>query len=279
MTDKWIIHSAKTVGRLHVREDIPCQDSVASLQENGVSVIALSDGCGSSPLSHYGSDITVKAVCDLFVNNYDELYNGDDDTIRKAVVSAVVEQLKLFINTNAEIISECKRTNPTHYEKFKSSRLGFVQAEKIYSLTLFDATVQFVAVKGERVIAGRLGDGVIADIHNGALRILSSEDKVGVESNVTWYPSAVLLMSGRTDINPWSEFEIIKDDKASDYGMFLIVSDGVAEVIVGEDDKEKEKFLYPDEIDHLLMILSKRYKGARNEGICKRKGLLLFFCF
>ena len=70
MTDKWIIHSAKTVGRLHVREDIPCQDSVASLQENGVSVIALSDGCGSSPLSHYGSDITVKAVCDLFVNKY-----------------------------------------------------------------------------------------------------------------------------------------------------------------------------------------------------------------
>ena len=106
MTDKWIINSAKTVGRSHIRENIPCQDSVASLQKNSVSVIALSDGCGSSPLSHYGSDITVKALCDLFANNFDLLYNGDDNAVRKAVVSTIVEQLKSFIKTNTEMISE-----------------------------------------------------------------------------------------------------------------------------------------------------------------------------
>ena len=270
MTDKWIINSAKTVGRSHIRENIPCQDSVASLQKNGVSVIALSDGCGSSPLSHYGSDITVKALCDLFANNFDLLYNGDDNAVRKAVVSTIVEQLKSFIKTNTEMISEFKRNNPGHYEKFKNNWPGFSQIEKIYPLTLFDATVQFVAIKDDKIIAGRLGDGIIADIHNGALRILSSEDKVGVESNATWYPSTVLIASENPDINPWNKFEIFKGNKATEYGMFLIVSDGVADVILGEDEEEREKFLYPDEINNLLQnsgnlfsILEEQYKPIK----------------
>lgn len=266
----WIINSAKTVGRSHIRENIPCQDSVASLQKNGVSIIALSDGCGSSPLSHHGSDITVKALCNLFANNYDALYSSDDNAIRKMVVSAIVEELKGFIKTNAEMVSEFKRNNPRHYEKFKSNWPGFAQIDKIYPLTLFDATVQFVAVKDNTIIAGRLGDGIIADIHNGALRILSSEDKVGVESNATWYPSTVLIASENPDINPWNKFEIFKGNKATEYGMFLIVSDGVADVICGEDEGAREKFLYPDEIDNLLKhsgklfdILEEQYKPAK----------------
>ena len=270
MTDKWIINSAKTVGRSHIRENIPCQDSVASLQKNGVSVIALSDGCGSSPLSHYGSDITVKALCDLFANNFDLLYTGDDNAVKKAVVSTIVEQLKSFIKTNTEMISEFKRNNPGHYEKFKNNWPGFSQIEKIYPLTFFDATVQFVAIKDDKIIAGRLGDGIIADIHNGALRILSSEDKVGVESNATWYPSTVLIASENPDINPWNKFEIFKGNKATEHGMFLIVSDGVADVILGEDEEEREKFLYPDEINNLLQnsgnllsILEERYKPIK----------------
>ena len=44
MTDRWIINSGATVGRSHIRENIPCQDSVLSKNENGVYVIALSDG-------------------------------------------------------------------------------------------------------------------------------------------------------------------------------------------------------------------------------------------
>lgn len=270
MTDKWIINSAKTVGRSHIRENIPCQDSVASLQKNGVSVIALSDGCGSAPLSHYGSDITVKALCELFVNNFDALYGGDGNTVRKAVVSTIVEQLKSFIKTNSKIIADFKRSNPGHYEKFKNNWRGFTQAEKIYPLTLFDATVQFVAAKDDKIIVGRLGDGVIADIYNGALRILSSEDKVGVEANATWYPSTVLIASEKSDVNPWSKFEIFKSNQSSEYGAFLIASDGVADVIVGEDAEEKEKFLYPDEINNLLQnadklfnILEEQYKPIK----------------
>lgn len=272
MADKWIINSAKTVGRSHVRENLPCQDSIASLQKNGVSVIALSDGCGSAPLSHYGSDVTVKALCDVFVNRFDELYEGDDNKVRNTVVMAIVENIKKFISNNSQIVSDFKRNNPHHYEKYKSNWPGFTQVEKIYPITLFDATVQFVAVKDEKIIAGRLGDGVIADIRNGALRILSSEDKVGVESNATWYPSTVLIASENKAINPWNKFEILKGDTAYEYGMFLIMSDGVAEVeeLYGEEEDGREKFLYPYEVqkllansDNLFEIIEEQYKKSR----------------
>ena len=272
MSDKWIINSAKTVGRSHIRENLPCQDSVASLQKNGVSVIALSDGCGSAPLSHYGSDVTVKALCDILVSDFDKLYDGDENNTRQAIVTAIIENVRKFMSDNSHIVSDFKLNNPQHYEKFKNNWLGFTQAEKIYPLTLFDATVQFVAVKEDKVMAGRLGDGVIADIRNGALRILSSEDKVGVESNATWYPSTVLLASENKAINPWEKFEILKGGNSYEYGMFLIMSDGVAEVeeVYGEEDDGKEKFLYPYEIqnllansDNLLTILEEQYKPSR----------------
>ena len=97
MSDKWIINSARTVGRSHIRENIPCQDSVASQSADGVFVVALSDGCGSAPLSHYGSDITVKAVCDLILNDFDALYAGDDNEIRKRVIAAIVQRIRGFI--------------------------------------------------------------------------------------------------------------------------------------------------------------------------------------
>ena len=265
MAENWIINSAKTVGRSHVRDNLPCQDSVMSKIDNGVSVIALSDGCGSSPISQYGSEITVNAVCNLMTQHFEELYSSDDLTIKKSVVAAIVEQLKKHIHDNPELIAEYNQKNPGHFEKFKSRWPGYAQAEKIYPLTLFDATVQFVATKGNHAVIGRLGDGIIGDVCNDTLRILSSEDKVGVERNVTWYPTAILLASENTAFDPWAKFEIIKSDKTSENTMFMIVSDGAEDVICGEDGDAREKFLYPDEIENLLKNSGNLYSILEND--------------
>ena len=79
-----------------------------------------------------------------------------------------------------------------------------------------------------------------------------------------------MIASENPDINPWNKFEIFKGNKATEYGMFLIVSDGVADVILGEDEEEREKFLYPDEINNLLQnsgnlfsILEEQYKPIK----------------
>jgi serine/threonine protein phosphatase PrpC len=270
MTDRWIINSGATVGRSHIRENIPCQDSVLSRSENGVQVIALSDGCGSAPFSEYGSELTVNALCDLFVSSFDSLYELDDLGIKKAVVSAIVDKVKEFLLADKQIIPTFRRDNPKHYEKYKSRWPGYAAAEKIYPLTLLDATLQFVAVKGNRLVYGRLGDGIIADVKDGALRLLSSEDKVGVASNATWYPTTILLAASNPKIDPWQQFEIGRVEDNSGYDMLLITSDGVAEVLVGEDDEENVRFLYADEIANLLThptelygILEKQYKPMK----------------
>ena len=73
----WILHSAKTIGRDHVRSNIVCQDDVKTLEKNGVSVIALSDGCGSAPFAEHGSSVTVEFLCNVFAENFDEIFKKD----------------------------------------------------------------------------------------------------------------------------------------------------------------------------------------------------------
>ena len=79
----WILHSAKTIGRDHVRSNIVCQDDVKTLEKNGVSVIALSDGCGSAPFAEHGSSVTVEFLCNVFAENFDEIFKKDVADIKK----------------------------------------------------------------------------------------------------------------------------------------------------------------------------------------------------
>ena len=267
MADKWIINSAKAIGREHIRENIPCQDSVRSLCKNGVTVIALSDGCSSSPFSQQGADMTVEVICDLLTNNYDHLYDADDDTVRKAVVTAIVERISRFIKDNSETVSDFMHNSPWRYEELKEKWPGFESVDKLYPITLFDATVQFVAIKDNNIIVCRLGDGIIGDVREGELRLLSSEDKIGVAQNVTYYPSTLLLADEDPELGFWYNFEVLKSNTASEYQAFLIASDGVADGLVGCDSKTFDQVLLPDMVKDLLQgndrleeILEQTYK-------------------
>ena len=71
----WILQSAKTIGRDHIRNNTVCQDDVKTLEQNGVSVIALSDGCGSAPFAEHGSAVTVDFLCSVLVECFDEIFN------------------------------------------------------------------------------------------------------------------------------------------------------------------------------------------------------------
>lgn len=267
---KWLVNSALSIGKSHLRAEpiIPCQDNVLTCQQKGVIVMALSDGCGSSSISQYGSEITVKALCDILTKDFNELYLLSDVELKKKIIAGVVDGLKAFISSHTDIINEFKQNNPNHYQTFINNWQGFNSAEKIYPLTLLDATVQFVAIKGHKAIIGRLGDGIIGMVKDKSLSILSMEDKVGVEENVTMYPSTILLALENPNFNPWNAFEIIKLDDANDCSMFLITSDGLEDVFVGEDDLTK--FLYIDEISYLINnslnledVLNNKYKNYK----------------
>ncbi|MBE5731823.1 MAG: protein phosphatase 2C domain-containing protein [Clostridiales bacterium] len=234
----WVLYSGKTIGNDHVSYNMVCQDDVRTLDKNGVCVIALSDGCGSAPLAEHGSKITVEFLCDFLAENFDALYNMDLVDIKKELHLNLIRNLNDYIRKNKKLAKEAMKKNPDHYDDFMENWKEIKDIKKIYPLTLLDATVQFVATKEDRTLIGRLGDGVIGEIDNGALKILSSEDKLSAK-NATFYPATLSLGFNKYNSDKvWNYFEIIKkeSDKAC---MYFIVSDGVGDALIDYTESEK----------------------------------------
>jgi hypothetical protein len=59
----WKVVGASVLGASHLKSNTPCQDANAyTLLENGLLVIAVSDGAGSAPCSDQGSSLAVQAA-------------------------------------------------------------------------------------------------------------------------------------------------------------------------------------------------------------------------
>lgn len=269
MPNNWITNSAKTVGRSHLRESppIPCQDSVLTAQENGVTIITLSDGCGSSLISEIGSVITTRVLCKFITANFDALYDLPDLDIKKRIIANVVAGIRTYIDEHPDTLTAFKKRDPNHHASIIHNWPGFNNIEKIYPITIFDATIQFVAEKNGRILLGRLGDGVIGAVKDDNVIIQSMEDKIGVEENATWYPSTIMIVLEKPSADPWEHFEIQKINNSTGYSMFFIVSDGLGDAIVGTDNDSK--FIYAEDADHiskqrdLLSSLEQHYRPMK----------------
>ncbi len=185
---RYRIAFGQLVGKAHLPKGLPCQDNSICLQKNGVTVAVLSDGCGSSTISQYGSKITVNSIAKLFTDDFDNLYDGDYSKIdvqlekRKRIVDTIINEEINFINENEAIFEEYIEKNNTEYEKHLKSkdRLSFCLAA-LYS------TLLFFAEKDGKYLLGRIGDGVLGAIVDNKLKIVLEEKKEG-EVNGTIYP-------------------------------------------------------------------------------------------
>lgn len=242
----WILQSGKTIGRDHIRNNTVCQDDVKTFERNGVSVIALSDGCGSAPFAEHGSAVTVDFLCSVLVECFDEIFDKDELDIKKYIHSKLIERLTAYILKNKELVQSYKKNNPEHFDRFLNAWPGYDKVESIYPLKLFDATVQFVATKNGKTLIGRLGDGFIGEVSDSKLRILSSEDKNGREGNETVYPSTILLGLTKTE-TAWKHFEIIKN-KNDTAEMYFIVSDGVGYAVIA-DTRDFDDYQFGEPIE------------------------------
>lgn len=145
--DEWYALGAAVQGRAHVKRQIPCQDKICGLCENGVHVTVLADGAGSARLSHYGAEAVCAAVCGLLAERFDQYYACSD-------VSRVGRDLMTHIlETLAERADEL-RCRPSDLA----------------------STLLFTAVKGRYCLVGHLGDGVIGYAKDGRLSVLSAPD-------------------------------------------------------------------------------------------------------
>lgn len=233
----WILNSAKAIGLSHIEDKIPCQDSVITVCKNNVYTAVLSDGCGSSHFSEYGSKIVVEKVSEFLCDNFDKLYTQDEDSIRKAITGLVLDNVNEFAIANIKTINKYFETdlgkknynNVTSYEIMRL--LPKEDAQKLLYETLFDATVLFVAVKDNKCLVGHCGDGFILGYKNNEFEVVSEEPKLG-ERNETNYPSSVYyLYKAYNDKKYWDLFRIIKIDSNSFLG-FTLMSDGAEKSLV-----------------------------------------------
>ncbi len=209
------------VGKAHVSLGLPCQDKALCLCKNGVYVAVVSDGCGSAKNSHMGSAKTVEIVAELFTARFDEFWTTDEDALRKTLLTEICNGLRATINENEELFGKNVKGR-----------------ELCAAMDSLDATALFVAVKGEKVIAGMVGDGIVGAIDEGALRILMEEPKFEGLENATWYPWTVFYLSeAKKDFEIDKHF-LLRKYYGERFGGFILMSDGVSALVGRQGDKK-----------------------------------------
>ncbi len=223
MKNKWHISCGHYIGVKHEEMNHVCEDNTLCLEKNDVKVIVLSDGCGSSEFAYNGSLITVESVANLLVERFDEFYNeeNEQDSKKKIVDHILDEQIK-FANDNQELFNDYIDKNKETFEKYKANKniQGFYLDELL-------ATVLFVAYKDEKLIYGRIGDGVIGAIVNNKLKIISEEKEEDDDITGTYYPEVLfrLHLLNRKPYEDDNLFTFVRE-KATDIEGFVLLSDG-----------------------------------------------------
>lgn len=195
----WLKQDATYIGRGHVKENIPCQDKTLTMEREGVHVIALADGSSSKSHSHFGAEITVKTLCELMCQRFDEFFNADDVIfVKNTILETIVTELESFAQDNNITLSD------------------------------LNATLLFAATKDDCFLLGRLGDGYVGAIKNNALSIVSLEKKTGDKAS-TYYPALIRSFPSLEPI--YAQFEL-KKSKNPDIHGFILLSDGSGESMV-----------------------------------------------
>lgn len=221
MSKEWFLNYGELAGKSHLSRKIPCQDRALCRQGNGVTVAVLSDGCGSSPISQYGSQVTTECLCKLFIEEFDAIHSAQILTSRKMIVDAIVLSLYGFIRSNGEIFSAYKAENIEKYNEFTQKR-----SEEEFFLDALNATALFAAEKEGEYIIGQIGDGVIGGVVRNRLKIIMEEKKEG-EINGTFYPANIYTLALKNpDWYGCAQFQL-KKPKNTDVSAFILTSDGV----------------------------------------------------
>ncbi len=157
---KYRCAGAYTVGRSHIKKNLPCQDRVAVLKKNHSSgsfyAIALADGAGSYKNSQIGAEFISTSVLKYINSNFTRLFYHTKNP-QKSILSFIEKSLKNF------------------------------SKEKNIDVKELSSTLLFLAVKNEKAFIGHIGDGVIGILNKkGKLEVISHPEN-GNFANSTYF--------------------------------------------------------------------------------------------
>ncbi|THE12317.1 protein phosphatase 2C domain-containing protein [Bacillus timonensis] len=195
----WKFASAQTVGRGHIKQQLPCQDYTFCVQTQDMTILVLADGAGSAPSSHIGAQTVVHKMMTILQNHFEEMFEEDDQQLlRKRIIGILLNELEGIENFSGNI--------------------------KEYASTLL-----YVAIKGDRYLAGHIGDGVIGlQVAGGSFKVLSNPEN-GLFANTTYFI---------TSDEAWKYLRLYKGETHAKTG-FILMSDGTADSLF---NKKKQGF-------------------------------------
>ena len=126
------------IGNKHINRGTPCEDSSFSKTSNGVSVMCVSDGAGGAKYTHarFGSKCACETVADLLCRHFDAFYFENRESISRTILVTAIH----------------------------SAMAPLLQEHELDGLERLSCTLLFVAVKGDLVLAGHIGDGMICRV-------------------------------------------------------------------------------------------------------------------
>lgn len=193
----WKSVCCEVQGSGHKAAGIPCQDKTCKMVRNGVHVIALADGAGSAPLSHYGAERVVRDAAEYLAEHFQECLDCDDGSkVKQALLSTLLQGLE---------------------DEAKRHKCG------IRDLA---STLLLAAVHGESFILAHIGDGVIGYLDGGRLKVASVPDN-GEFCNVTTFVTS-------TEALP--SMRLFKGE-LKDKDSFVLMSDGTEQSLYHKPSK------------------------------------------
>lgn len=175
-------------GERHLREKIPCQDSVFSAKCGNVSAIALSDGAGGDAMASIGAGTTAATAAQYFAEHFDELWGLPEEEIRYRLLSRI--RCRLF---------HLGETADVEFSAFGSTCIAAAVDEK------------------KRLLLAHLGDGRIFGQTETGFRVLSAPEN-GITAEYTYLTTSI----------PDSEAMRVLKLSAADCRRIFLASDGYA---------------------------------------------------
>lgn len=186
-------------GRSHIADNIPCQDrcDVRFLSSRPIVVCAIADGVSNCELSHYGSDVAVRAAVDTVITELEPLAEAPDFVFldNQRMKGILVKAFETAVDSVEEKAQEMGRL-PFSYQ----------------------STLTVAIYDGKSLYFGHAGDdGIVALCKDGTCQMVTTRHK-GEEAS-----SVVTLQAHR-----W-QFGLIDREVAC----FVAMTDGVLDAVVG----------------------------------------------
>lgn len=182
----WKSVSGYIIGRSHVSGEEPCQDRALNFDHGQVKGIVVCDGAGSCKHSEQGAIAVTQAIENVTPALFEQWYSAEN-------AAQLMEAYFVDVLT-------------VEQEKIPGSRL-----------IDFSCTLLTVLVKDQRYLATHVGDGVICQLTNNEVSVLSHPEN-GFYANETYFVTMAPL---------GNHFRVYKGEMTAPHS-FIAMSDGAA---------------------------------------------------